>query len=105
VERGKGGGDTKGGVLLLEDRGSPALMGSVVRLDVGGWNGVTAGVEEDKGTAGVPTVARELVGLLLVGRSKPRLCGELGLETVLSVLVLAWRLMRNCSRTSSLLLC
>lgn len=105
VERGKGGGDNNGGVLLLEDRGNTALLGSVVRLDVGGWNGVMAGVEEDWGTAGVPTVARELVGLPLLGRSKPRLWGELGLETTLMALVLACRLMRNCSRTSSLLLC
>jgi len=71
---------------------------------------VTAGVEEDKGTAGVPTVAREVVGLPLLGRSKPRLWGELGLDTVsllllLLLLLLAWRLMRNCSRTSSLFLC
>jgi hypothetical protein len=36
VERGKGGGDSKGGVLLLEDRGSPTLVGSVVRRDEGG---------------------------------------------------------------------
>lgn len=68
---------------------------------------MTAGVEEDKGTAGVPTVAREVVGLPLLGRSKPRLWGELGLDTVslLLLLLLAWRLMRNCSRTSSLFLC
>ena len=65
---------------------------------------MTAGVEEDKGTAGVPTVAREVVGLPLLGRSKPRLWGELGLDNVL-LLLLAWRLMRNCSRTSSLFLC
>ena len=73
----------------LEDRGNTALLGSVVRLDVGGWNGVMAGVEEDWGTAEVPTVARELVGLPLLGRSKPRLWGELGLETTLMALVLA----------------
>jgi hypothetical protein len=48
-----------------------------------------AGVEEDWGTAEVPTVARELVGLPLLGRSKPRLWGELGLETTLTALVLA----------------
>ena len=69
---------------------------------------MTAGVEEDKGTVEVPTVAREVVGLPLLGRSKPRLWGELGLDNVLLLLLLlllAWRLMRNCSRTSSLFLC
>jgi hypothetical protein len=42
-----------------------------------------AGVDEDEGPAGVPTIANELVGLPPLGRSKPRLWGELGLETVL----------------------
>jgi hypothetical protein len=36
VDRGKAGGDTKGGVVLLEERGSPALAGSVVRRAEGG---------------------------------------------------------------------
>jgi hypothetical protein len=64
VEREIGGDDAAGGVLLFEARGSVTRAGSVVRRDVGGWKGVAAGVEEeDVGTARVPTVAKELVGL------------------------------------------
>lgn len=36
VERGKGGVDTMGSVPLLEERGSPARVGSVVHREEGG---------------------------------------------------------------------
>lgn len=65
------GGEAVGGVLLFEARGSVTRAGSVVRRDVGGWRGVAAGVEDEEvGTAVVPTVARELVGLPRPGMLK-----------------------------------
>jgi hypothetical protein len=69
IEREKAG-DSSGGVPLFEERDCPARTGSVVRRDEGGWKGVTAGVEEDKGGAELPTWAKELVGLSLEGRLK-----------------------------------
>ena len=72
MERETGGDDTLGGVPLFEEHGNVARVGSVVRRDVGGRKGVRAGVEEDGATAGVPTVAKELVGLPRPGRLKPR---------------------------------
>ena len=85
VERGKAGGDNMGEVPLLCWRGRVALVGSVTRRDVGAWKGVMADVEEDDGTtAEVPTVARELVGLPLLGMLNPRPIGELGPEAVAS---------------------
>jgi len=74
-----------GGVPLLCWRARVPLVGSVTRRDVGGWKGVMADVEEDGGTTtDVPTVARELVGLPLLGMLKPRPSGELGPEAVAS---------------------
>lgn len=95
------GGEAVGGVLLFEACGNVTRAGSVVRRDVGGWRGVAAGVEDEEvGTAVVPTVAKELVGLPRPGMLKSGSWGELGFE-----LALDCTLSRNCWRASSRLRC
>jgi hypothetical protein len=92
VDLGNVGAVAVGGVPWVEAGLCRPLAGSVVRRKVGGWKGVMAGVE--MGGAGVPTIAKELVGLSLVGTLKPRPRGEFGD-------VLVCRLMRNCCLASS----
>lgn len=84
----------------MEDRLCPALAGSVVRRDAGGWKGATAGVEAESGSDGAPNTLKELDGLPLVGVPNPGARGELGREEEL-----ASRLLGNCCRVSVLPLC